>query len=157
MVKISNGILFVIGTVILWNAFRLAIADWSKLTTLQTIIKLALGPSLTILSIPALALFAAMIAYETRFLLIREFHLKEQPKLARTACWLIVRHCALSFAKLNRIRGGFYFMLAQSKTSEAVNNCIVEWSEGRGKVVWEDDDHEPVSPKNSSSKAISFT
>jgi hypothetical protein len=110
--------------------------DLRKITTYQS---LTIGPILTLVSLPAIYLFALLMEYQAQFIRL-EIWLRERPDLVKPARFAILRTCLLSLARLRRLVGPFYVELAMAANAKEIRAAVLRASEAS--VLC----HEPAPP-----------
>lgn len=98
--RITTGTLMVIGLVAILYAVRSAIADYSRLASLDSARAILLGPLLSLAVIPFIYLLLVYAAYEHMFILLRLPNRNVTPDVARYAKRRVFGRCGLSLSKV---------------------------------------------------------
>lgn len=100
--KSINGLQIIIGMTILIFAISNAVSDYKNFVNLDTLRHLIFVPLLTISFLPFVYLVALFATYELLFIRL-DLGFEKSNKLKRYARREIIKHCLLSFKKVNKV------------------------------------------------------
>lgn len=99
--KLTNGLLIIIGIVILIFSISNVVSDYKNFVSLDTLRKFLLPPLLTILFLPFIYFMVLFSTYEQLFVQLNLGYEKSK-KLKRYAKRKIIQHCLLSLKKVKK-------------------------------------------------------
>ena len=121
--KLTNGLLIIIGIVILIFAISNVVSDYKNFVSLDTLRKFLLPPLLTILFLPFIYFMILFTAYDDLFNQLNLGYEKSK-KLKRYAKRKIIKHCLLSFKKVKKALNMNTYNLMHIRNEEDVDKMI---------------------------------
>ena len=121
--KLTNGLLIIIGIVILIFSISNLVSDYKNFVSLDTLRKFILPPSLTILFLPFIYLMVLFSTYEQLFVQLNLGYEKSK-KLKRYAKREIIKHCLLSLKKVKNASNMNTYNLKHIRNEEDVDKMI---------------------------------
>lgn len=121
--KLTNGLLIIIGIVILIFAISNVVSDYKNFVSLDTLRKFLLPPVLTILFLPFIYFMVLFSTYEQLFVQLNLGYEKSK-KLKRYAKRKIIQHCLLSLKKVKKALNTNIYNLKVIRYEEDVDKLI---------------------------------
>lgn len=121
--KLTNGLLIIIGIVILIFVISNVVSDYKNFVSLDTLRKFLLPPLLTILFLPFIYFMILFTAYDDLFNQLNLGYEKSK-KLKRYAKRKIIKHCLLSFKKVKKALNMNTYNLMHIRNEEDVDKMI---------------------------------
>jgi hypothetical protein len=121
--KLMNGLLIIIGIVILIFAISNVVPDYKNFVSLDTLRKFLLPPLLTILFLPFIYFMVLFSTYEQLFVQLNLGYEKSK-KLKSYAKRKIIQHCLLSLKKVKKALNTNTFNLKVIRYEEDVDKLI---------------------------------
>ena len=121
--KLTNGLLIIIGIVILIFAISNVVSDYKNFVSLDTLRKFLLSPLLTILFLPFIYFMVLFSTYEQLFVQLNLGYEKSK-KLKRYAKRKIIQHCLLSLKKVKKALNTNTYNLKVIRYEEDVDKLI---------------------------------
>ena len=123
--KLQNGLLIIIGIVILIFAISNVVSDYKNFVSLDTLRNFLLPPLLTFLFLPSIYFIVLSSTYEQLFVQLNlGGYEKKSKKLKRYAKREIIKHCLLSLKKVKKASNMNTYNLKDIRNKEDVDKMI---------------------------------